>query len=137
MQNGGHLFDHLSFVKFMDSGLPDDLVLLEVAVHCIYSAAYDDLPTTERLTGLAQAVIALCPVYTRGCQGDVAPVAENDLRDALVRDCGAALHFTDGRAPLHGLFITKEAIDRAIELLGHPVPNTPSPLQGHPLTRGL
>ena len=113
----------------MDSRIPGNLVPLEVAVRCIYSAAYSDSPTTERLTGLAQAVIALGPVYLRGCQGDVASVAENDLRDALVRDCGEALHFMDGRAPLRGLFISREAMDRAIVLLGDSLPTVEGPLQ--------
>lgn len=114
---------------FMDSATSDSLVPLEVAVRCIYSAAYEDSPTPERLTGLAQAVVALGPVYLRGCQGDVAPVAENDLREALVRDCGEALHFIDGRAPLRGLFISTEAIDRAIALLGDSLPTAAGPLQ--------
>jgi len=47
----------------MPESNPSDLVPLEIAVRCIFSAIYDDAPTHERLTGLAQALVALVPVY--------------------------------------------------------------------------
>jgi hypothetical protein len=104
----------------MNDQTAGDLVPLEIAVRCIFSAIYDDAPTLERLTGLAQAVVVLVPVYAGAANGDASPIPERELRDGLVREAGAVMHFRDGRPLLTNLFISAGSVDHAIKLLAGP-----------------
>ena len=97
-----------------------DLISLEIAVRCIFSAVYDDAPTHERLTGLAQAVVALVPIYRSLPQGGFSSLTENQLRDAVARDAGAVIEFRDGRPALADLFISATSLERAIAMLAEP-----------------
>ena len=98
----------------------NELIELEIAVRCIFSAIYDDAPTQERLTGLAQAVVALVPVYRSAPGCEIAAVSETELRDGLVRDAGAVMQFRDGRPALGHLFISSMSLEHAISLLAEP-----------------
>jgi hypothetical protein len=97
-----------------------DLVPLEIAVRCVFSAIYDDVPTPERLSGLAQAMVVLVPVYTQAPHGEVSTVTDADLRDGLVRDAGTIVQFPDGRPALTNLFIAATSVDHAIRMLAAP-----------------
>ena len=114
-------------ILLMNDRTAGDLVPLEIAVRCIFSAIYDDAPKHERLTGLAQAVVALVPVYAGASNGEVSPVGESELRDGLVRDAGAVMHFRDRRPALTSLFVSSASIDQAIKLLAGPERPIPSP----------
>lgn len=102
-----------------------ELVPLEIAVQCVYSAAYDDAPTNERLTGLAQALVALMPVYARVSNAEASLVPASRLRDGLVRDCGNEMRFSDGSPALTNLFVPSNAIQHAITMLAEPDPGSP------------
>lgn len=104
------------------------LISLEIAVRCIFSAIYDDAPSHERLTGLAQAVVALVPIYRSLPQGNFSPLTENQLRDGLTRDVGTVIEFRDGRPALTDLFISSTSLERAIAMLAEPRVN-PEPLR--------
>jgi hypothetical protein len=104
----------------MDRPNPGDLIPLEIAVQCIFSAAYDLEPTNERLTGLAQAVVALVPVYVRAPTGEVSLVDESALRDGLVKEGGALIRFSDGRPDLHDLFAPADSVEHARKILAGP-----------------
>ncbi len=97
-----------------------DLVPLEIAVRCVFSAIYDDVPTPERLSGLAQAMVVLVPVYKQTSDGEVSTVTDAELRDGLVRDAGTIVQFHDGRPALTNLFIAATSVDHAIRMLAAP-----------------
>jgi hypothetical protein len=104
----------------------NDLIPLEIAVRCLFSAIYDDAPTHERLTGLAQALVALVPVYMRAPEGGVSAVTESQLRDGLVRDAGTAIQFRDGRPAIEDLFVSSMSLENATSMLAEPQVPTPT-----------
>ena len=89
-------------------------------MRCIFSAIYDDAPSHERLTGLAQAVVALVPVYRALPQGNFSPLTENQLRHGLTRDVGTVIEFSDGSPALTNLFISSRSLEQAIAMLAEP-----------------
>ena len=104
----------------MQESTTRDLISLEIAVRCIFSAIYDDAPNPERLTGLAQALVALVPVYRAAPGGRASVLTESELRDGLIRDAGAVMQFRDGRPNLVELFISSTSLERAIAMLAEP-----------------
>ena len=114
--------------------LPLRLVPLHVAVRVVYLAVYrrehdEEGANDERLTGLAQAIAALVPLYTtsRNEEG-VRRLTDEEVSEGRVRRAGRELQFSDSRPPLGELRISRTGMDHVIGLL-ESVKEDPAPAQ--------
>jgi hypothetical protein len=102
---------------------PANLVLLHIAVRMVYAAVYhrSDKPeavTHERLSGIAQCMAALVPLYSGVSTHTVARrLSQEDLAGAMVRRGGKEIHFLDGRPALLTVSVSRTGIDHVIGLL--------------------
>jgi hypothetical protein len=102
------------------------LVPLHMAARMVYAAVYQarkNAASHERLGGLAQAIVALIPIYTIAC-GETEPrrIPEAQLAGGVIKLGGKEVQFTDGRPAITGVLVTRTGIDHVIKLLST-VPN--------------
>jgi hypothetical protein len=102
---------------------PANLVLLHIAVRMVYAAVYHrrdklEAVTHERLSGIAQCMAALVPLYIAGTTHTMARrLSQEDLAGAIVRRGGTEIHFTDGRPALLTVCVSRTGIGHVIALL--------------------
>jgi CRISPR-associated Cas5-like protein len=108
----------------------EGFVPLHTAARIVYTAVYYrrtyDVPTPERLAGMAHVIIGIVPVYTiPKDHAQPRHLATGELSGGIVRLGGIELHFVDGRPSITALFVSRKGIDHAIKLLQPPQERMP------------
>jgi hypothetical protein len=117
------------------------LVPLHMAARIVYAAVYQphkSAASHERLGGLAQAIVALIPIYTIP-RGETQPrrIPEPQLTGGVIRLGGKEVRFTDGRPAITGVLVTRTGIDHVIKLLSAAPDEEEIPVEPEAPIKGL
>jgi hypothetical protein len=93
----------------------ESLIPLRRAVELIAAAVYPSRGGGA-FDGVAAAVSALIPVFVTE-DGVARRLNEQELHKAFLRNGGAEIYFSDGRAPIHNLAVTRDGVARVIRVL--------------------
>ena len=101
--------------------MSEDLVELGRAGQLIAEQVYAagaERPFSEAdiFDSLAGTISALVPVFVIS-SGQPRQLDDGELRNALFRQHGSEMYFSDGRAPVTDLLVTTEGIARVIRIL--------------------
>jgi hypothetical protein len=115
VENPGGDFNH--------GGL-DNLIAMSEAVAMAYAAILGpDLTVTEALRNwIANVLSSLVTLYVLSHDRQhIQALDQDELRGAVFADGGRTISFSDGRASIGDLFLTRTALKRAMEAMQRPV----------------